>query len=223
MIGKTYLKVVIISAIIVFFIMQNSAYLYCSENNKTKKEEKNFIFLIGEFESQENNDLLLKEDKDEDASQEKIEIRFEEIYKKSEEKYYYKLYVNLNQYYIDSRDWKVEIIKKAKQFPSKYKITEGKIDCADSHSTSELTSEINKRKINGKIYCIESKSEGAAGSIYSEYSYATIKNGNLFIVNCVIRYSQCMNYSEPDISYCLKERESFNLDNIVDYLVDSFI
>jgi len=221
--GRTFVKVVIISAVIVFFIMQNSAYSHCGENNKKQKEEKNVIFSIEEFESQENNGFLLKEDKNEDGSQEKIEIKFEEINKKSEEKYYYKLYVNLNKDYIDSQNWNVEVFRKGENFPSKYKITEEQIDCLRINSESGLISKTIKRKINGRVYCVESRNEGAAGSIYSEYSYATIKNGNLVIVNCVIRYSQCMNYSEPDRTYCLKEQESFDLDKIIDYMVDSLI
>ncbi|HKK83342.1 MAG TPA: hypothetical protein VJ958_03850, partial [Atribacterota bacterium] len=112
MTGRTFVKVVIITAIIVFFIMQNSAYSHCGENNKKQKEEKNVIFSIEELESQENNNLLLKEDKYEDGSQEKIEIRYEEINKNSKNKHYYKLYVNLNKNYIDSQNWNVEIIRK---------------------------------------------------------------------------------------------------------------
>ena len=220
---STFWNVVIFSVMIVFCIMQNNAYLQCSENNKKPKEEKNVIFSIEEFEVQQNNHLVLKEDKNENVLQEKIEIKFEEINKKSEEKCYYKLYINLNKDYIESQNWKVEVLKKRKQFPSKYKITEGQIDYLESHSESEFISKIIRRKINGRIYCVESKSEGAAGSFYSEYSYATIKNDNLVIVRCVIRYSQCMNYSEQDRSCCLEERESFDLDKIVDHIVNNML
>ncbi len=221
--GRTFLNVVIFSVIVVLSIVQNSAYSHCGENNKKQKEEKNIIFSIEEFESQKDNGLVFKQDKNENELQENIEIEFEEINRNSKNKYYYKMYVNLNQDYIDSQDWEVEIIKKAEQFPSEYKISEGQIDCPGSNSESELISETIKRKIDGRIYCVESKSEGAAGSIYSEYSYATIKNGKLIILSCVIRYSQCMNYSEQDRSCCLEEREGFDLDKIVDYIVDSLI
>jgi len=51
---------------------------------------------------------------------------------------------------------------------------------------SGLLFKIVKRKIDGRIYCIESVSEGAAGTIYTQYTYSTIKRGNLITVSCVI-------------------------------------
>ena len=62
---------------------------------------------------------------------------------------------------------------------------------------SDLSFRTAKRRIDGRIYCIESVSEEAAGTIYTQYTYSTIRRGNLITVNCVIRYPQCMNYSEP--------------------------
>jgi len=38
-------------------------------------------------------------------------------------------------------------------------------------------------------------------------------------VSCVIRYPQCMNYSEPQRTECENERETFDLDKIIGFIV----
>ena len=96
---------------------------------------------------------------------------------------------------------------------------EGQIDYKKTSSESDLPFRIVKRKIDGRIYCIESVSEGAAGTIYTQYTYSTIKNGSLIMVSCVIRYPQCMNYSEPQRTECKNERERFDLDKIISYII----
>jgi len=38
-------------------------------------------------------------------------------------------------------------------------------------------------------------------------------------VSCVIRYPQCINYCEPQRTECANERETFDLDKIIGYIV----
>ena len=121
----------------------------------------------------------------------------QEIDNGSEKQPYYDILVDLDTEYIGSQDWKVIIIDEEEKYPPKFKITEGQIDCQIISSENALPSRTAKRKIDGRIYCIESVSEGAAGTVYTQYTYYTIKNGSLIMVSCVIRYPQCMNYSEP--------------------------
>ena len=125
----------------------------------------------------------------------------------------------MNTEYIGSQDWKVIIVNEEEKYPPKFKITEGQIDCKITSSESALLSRTVKRKIDGRIYCIESLSEGAVGTIYTQYAYSTIKNGSLIMMSCVIRYPQCINYSEPQRTECANERERFDLDKIIGYIV----
>jgi len=125
----------------------------------------------------------------------------------------------LNTEYIGSQDWKVIIVNEEEKYPPKFKITEGQIDCKKTSYESDLLSRTVKRRIDGRIYCIESASEGAAGTIYTQYAYFTIKSGSLIMVSCVIRYPQCINYSEPYRTECANERETFDLDKIISYIV----
>jgi len=142
-----------------------------------------------------------------------------EIDNGTEKQPHYAILVDLNTEYIGSQDWKVNIVNEEENYPPKFKITEGQIDCKITSSESGLLTSTAKRRIDGRIYCIESTSEGAAGTIYTQYAYSTIKNGSLITVSCVIRYPQCMNYSEPQRTECANEREMFDLDKIIGYIV----
>jgi len=143
----------------------------------------------------------------------------QEIDNGSEKQPHYDILVDLDTEYIGSQDWKVIIINEEEEYPPKFKISEGQIDCQITSSESALPSRTVKRKIDGRIYCIESVSEGAAGTVYTQYTYSTIKNGSLIMVSCVIRYPQCINYSEPYRTECANERERFDLDKIIGYIV----
>ena len=159
------------------------------------------------------------EDEGENVSQPEVKIMVEEIDNGSEKQLHYDILVDLNTEYIGSQDWKVKIVNEEEKYPPKFKITEGQIDCKKTSSESGLLSRTVKRKIDGRIYCIESLSEGAVGTIYTQYAYSTIKGGSLIMVSCVIRYPQCINYSEPQRTECANERETFNLDKIIGYIV----
>ena len=142
-----------------------------------------------------------------------------EIDNGTEKQPHYAILVDLNTEYIGSQDWKVNIVNEEENYPPKFKITEGQIDCKITSSESGLLTRTAKRRIDGRIYYIESTSEGAAGTIYTLYAYSTIKNGSLITVSCVIRYPQCINYSEPQRTECANERGTFDLDKIIGYIV----
>jgi len=159
------------------------------------------------------------EDEGENVSQPEVKIIIEEIDNGSEKQLHYDILVDLNTEYIGSQDWKVKIVNEEEKYPPKFKITEGQIDCKKTSSESGLLFRTVKRKIDGRIYCIESLSEGAAGTIYTQYTYSTIKSGSLIMVSCVIRYPQCINYSEPYRTECANERERFDLNKIIGRIV----
>jgi len=233
---------------IVIIVMATGAYSWSQHNMKRQKEKtegwlKNPIEFSGWFTSstwadwiesdgiQEVSDgdyqadgriVLLTgivEDEGENVSQPEVKIMVEEIDNGSEKQPHYVILVDLNTEYIASQDWKVIIVNEEEKYPPKFKITEGQIDYKKTSSKSGLLFITVKRRIDGRIYCIESASEGAAGTIYTQYTYSTIKSGSLIMVSCVIRYPQCMNYSEPYRTECANERETFDLDKIIGYII----
>jgi hypothetical protein len=228
LIMKKNIFLVLAIIFIVIVMMGTAVYSWSQQNMKRQKDE---TFWIESGGIQEINDknyqadgriVLLTgtgEDEGENLSQPEIKIMVEEIDNGSGKQPHYVILVDLNTEYIGSQNWKVKIVNEEEKYPPKFKITEGQIDCKITSSESGLLFRTVKRKIDGRIYCIESSSEGAAGTIYTQYTYSTIKNGSLTAVSCVIRYPQCMNYSEPYRTECANERETFDLDKIIGYIV----
>ena len=216
---------------IVIVVMGTGAYSWSQQNMKRQKEETIVRSLIEKLgfqlknvslsapEEQLSVEMQAMEDEGENVSQPEVKIIIEEIDNGCEKQRYYDILVDLNTEYIGSQDWKVKIVNEEAKYPPKFKIIEGQIDCKITSSESGLLSRTVKRRIDGRIYCIESASEGAAGTIYTRYAYSTIKSGNLITVSCVIRYPQCINYSEPYRTECANERERFDLDKIIGYIV----
>jgi len=215
----------------VIVVMGTAAYSGSQQNMKRQKEETIWtdwiesggIQEISEGNYQTDGRIVLLncivEDEGENVSPPEVKIMVKEIDNGPEKQPHYDILVDLNTEYIGSQDWKVEIINEEEKYPPKFKITEGQIDCKKTSSESGLLTRTVKRKIDGRIYCIESSSEGAAGTIYTQYVYSTIKSGSLIMVSCVIRYPQCINYSEPQRTECANERERFDLDKIIGYIV----
>jgi hypothetical protein len=92
----------------------------------------------------------------------------------------------------------------------------GEIKCLETPSESSLPLRMRKMEINGQKYCVGASSEGAAGSVYTQYSYTTVIEGNVYLINFVARYPNCDNYPEKENTECQTERERFNLDILVD-------
>lgn len=213
---------------IVIVVMVTGSYSWSHQNMKRQKEE---IFWIesggiqevsgGNYQAEGRIILFtgIIGDEGENGSQPEVKIMVEEIDNESEKQPHYDILVDLNTEYIGSQNWKLIIVNEEEKYPPKFKITEGQIDCKKTSSESGSLSRTVKRKIDGRIYCIESSSEGAVGTIYTQYTYSTIKNGSLIMVICVIRYPQCINYSEPARTECANERETFDLDKIISYIV----
>ncbi len=108
-------------------------------------------------------------------------------------------------------------IFKAEEYPKlEFWVENGEIECNETPSESSLPLRISKREISGRKYCIGASSEGAAGSVYTQYAYTTVIGDNVYSVRFVARYPNCDNYPDNERAQCKTERETFNLDNLVD-------
>lgn len=111
----------------------------------------------------------------------------------------------------------VSNVFKAEEYPRLESWVEnGEIACNETPLESSLLLRISKKEMNGKKYCIASSSEGAAGSVYAQYSYTTVIKDNVYVINFVARYNNCGNYPKEELVKCATERENFNLDVLVD-------
>jgi len=99
--------------------------------------------------------------------------------------------------------------------------TDQQLDCQETPPESSLVSRTIRRQVDDRIYCVQAFSEGAARSVYTEYSYSSLWNGSIVSCNFTLRYPQCYNYDEPKQTECKKERETFDLDGVVDRIFSS--
>jgi len=95
------------------------------------------------------------------------------------------------------------------------------MQCSAGGGQTTAQGETVNETINGNEYCITTQSEGAAGSIYTTYTYSTVVEHNEVTVKFTVRLPQCMNYDDPQQSACILEQEEFNPDTVVTDIVSS--
>jgi hypothetical protein len=78
-----------------------------------------------------------------------------------------------------------------------------------------------RKTIGGSLYCVATSAEGAAGSTYTSYEYATTQGDFLTKVSFTLRTPQCMNYDEPEQSACKTDQANFNVDALADRIASS--
>jgi len=113
----------------------------------------------------------------------------------------------LSTTYIRAIDW-----------PPKVTVTDSAISCEAGETEIGMTKQID---INGRTYCVTTRSEGAAGSMYTDYTYVTEKDGKTLTLTFTLRLVQCANYNEPDRSLCTAEREGFSVDDVAARVLQS--
>jgi hypothetical protein len=112
--------------------------------------------------------------------------------------------------YISTVDW-----------PPQMRTENTPFSCTEAGSESERAGRTEKIVVNGHTYCVTKVTEGAAGSVYTQYAYARAENNNIEIFTFSLRFVQCGNYQDPEKSACEAERESFNVDNYTDQYIQS--
>jgi hypothetical protein len=112
--------------------------------------------------------------------------------------------------YIHSVDW-----------PPLAQVTDGPFSCTEAGDTKTKAGRTLKKTISEREYCVTEKNEGAAGSIYTQYSYITPKDDKLVTFTFTIQAVQCGNYNDPDKTACTNERAAFNIDPIIDQIIQT--
>jgi hypothetical protein len=78
-------------------------------------------------------------------------------------------------------------------------------------ATNPEFEKVAQRTINGKVYCVQTRTESASGSTYTTYTYTT----GTTRVTFTLRFSNCGNYDDLQNNQCLAERANFNPDKII--------
>lgn len=109
----------------------------------------------------------------------------------------------LNTKYITAVDW-----------PPATNVMDEPYSCTEAGVDTERAGGTKKEDINGREYCVTKVSDGAAGSTYTQYAYATAEgNDKTKIFTFTLRFVQCMNYDDPEQAECLSERDNFSPDS----------
>lgn len=112
--------------------------------------------------------------------------------------------------YISPVDWPPKVAMENKPF-----------SCLEAGSETNPAGQTQKITVNNHTYCVTKETQGAAGSIYTQYAYARAKNSETEIFTFSLRYVQCGNYPEPKKTACEKERQVFNVDTFMDHYIQS--
>lgn len=107
------------------------------------------------------------------------------------------------------------------EWPPIVSISEGKLVCLETPLESSFPERTSLIQVDDRLYCVEAISEGAAGSVYTEYTYSTSLNEKLIKTSFTLQFPRCDNYDEDKKIECENEREVFDIDGIVDRIVKS--
>lgn len=91
--------------------------------------------------------------------------------------------------------------------------------CIEAGSQIAQAGQSKKVIMDGREYCRTISSEGAAGSIYNQYTYMTVHQGKNVILTFTTRAVQCANYNDNERADCEAERENFNVDSVASQIL----
>lgn len=119
--------------------------------------------------------------------------------------------VEFSSSYIEATDW-----------PPRVQVLNEVFTCTAGGETEAMPAGMTReRSIRGNSYCVTKVTEGAAGSLYTQYAYAFGKGDQTVILTFGLRFPQCGNYSEQQQSACAFEQAALDVDGIVDRMAQS--
>ncbi len=74
---------------------------------------------------------------------------------------------------------------------------------------------------SGTTYCIQTTSEGAAGTIFNSYSYTYQKKDKVVKFTFTLGFPQCANYDDPNKTACKYEQNNFDLNKLIDAMAQT--
>jgi hypothetical protein len=106
----------------------------------------------------------------------------------------------------------------AQEWPPRVTLEAGELSCTEGVQGAGT---VERKEIGGHAYCVTKVGEGAAGSVYTTYEYATQQGDFVAHVGFIIRTVQCLNFDEPERSACAKEQNGFDPDALAEKIASS--
>lgn len=107
------------------------------------------------------------------------------------------------------------------EWPPSIRVSTSTYICRTGASSTNPNALVSRKTINGKIYCLTTASEGAAGSVFTTYDYKVPVQGKTVEISFVTRSPQCGNFDEPQKSECENEKKIFSIDNLIEKIFAS--
>lgn len=112
--------------------------------------------------------------------------------------------------YIHAVDW-----------PPTVAVVSGPFSCTQTSEANTLPQTVEQKTINGRVYCVMSGTQGAAGSRYTSYQYKTVLGDRVVRFSFSIRAPQCGNYEDPQKTACENEEGTFSIDDVVGRIIET--
>lgn len=122
---------------------------------------------------------------------------------------------NFRAEFISFQNYSQTIVKAADYPKGEFWVEKGEIQCQETPLESSLPLRSYKKELGGQKYCVAVASEGAAGSVYSQYAYGAVVGSDIHLIKFVARFNNCANYPDAEMKRCQEERENFDLDALV--------
>lgn len=109
----------------------------------------------------------------------------------------------------------------APDWPPQMAVRDEPFTCTEAGAPDQAAGKTEKRSLDGREYCVTERREGAAGSVYSLWAYAFLKDGRTVIFSFSTRAVQCGNFSEPERQACEAEQRDLDLDRLIDTMAET--
>lgn len=107
------------------------------------------------------------------------------------------------------------------EWPPQADVSYAPFNCKTTGSVIAANGKTELMTISGNKYCVTTASEGAAGSVYTTYTYKRQFGNKTVVMNFVTRAPQCANYDESEMKACETEKTNFSVDNTIDKIFSS--
>lgn len=111
----------------------------------------------------------------------------------------------------------------ASDWPPKIQIVNEKYTCIEAGLETGRAGRTSRVTVSGREYCVTKISEGAAGSMYTQYAYAFPFNNKTAIFTFTMRFPQCLNYDDPKKTECQNAQASFDINRLVDLMAGTLM
>lgn len=107
------------------------------------------------------------------------------------------------------------------QWPPSVRVSDDTYSCQEVDSASTGMARTTKKIINGRSYCVTTQNDGAAGTVYTDYTYVSALYQGTVRIQFFVSRVRCENYDDPKKTDCQNGQDAFNPDALVEMVTGS--